>query len=270
MNYGKGMYTLINKGQYHVGLSKASVHEISSSKVFLESGLQESFLLASVPGHTVNVDNVYVSDKLVTVQDYELFIEKSGYVTEAETDGWGWTWDNGWKKEKNISWINPTGTQLDEFYQKQKEFFPVMQVSNNDAVSYCEWYSRERGKKILLPDEKELEIFAGMKAVKKIHADQSVPVDEQSLENYFKKIWEFISHLENFSPVGMLWEWTDSWYTSYPGGEGNKEFGNVYKVLKGGSFFCNAVQRMPQYRFRRCPTARSPFYGFRFAIRNNG
>jgi len=270
MDCGKGMYTFIKEGQYHVGLSNASVHEISSSKVFLESGLKKSFLLASVSEHTINIENLHMSDQLVSVHDFELFIEKSEYVTEAESDGWGWTWDNGWKKEKNISWINPTATLLDKFYQKQKQLFPVMQVSNNDAVAYCNWCSRETGKQIFLPGEHEWEIFAGIKGVKKVHEGESVPVEMQCLENYFQKMWNTISDCDNFHPVGMIWEWTDSWYTCYPGGEANKEFGKVYKVLKGGSFFSNAVQRMPEYRFRRCPTARSPFYGFRVAVRNNG
>lgn len=270
MDYGKGMYTFINEGQYRVGLSKTRVNEISSSKVFLESGLKESFLRASVPGHTVNIENLYMSDKLVSAQDFESFIEKTGYITEAEVDGWGWTWDNGWKKEKNISWMNPTGTILDKFYYKQKALFPVMQVSNNDAVSYCKWCSSKSGKKIELPGEYEWEVFASLKSVKNISEDECVPVEEQCLENYFKKMWNTISHGENSSSIGMIWEWTDSWYVSCPGGDFNSEFGNVYKVLKGGSLFSNAIQRMPQYRFRRCPTARSPFYGFRIAVRNNG
>lgn len=270
MDSGKRMYTFLHEGQYHIGLSNASVHEISSSKVFLESGLKKSFLLPSVPVHTVNIENLYMSDQLVSVKDFELFIEKSGYVTEAERDGWGWTWDYGWKKEKNISWINPTGTLLDKFYQKQKECFPVLQVSNNDAVAYCKWYSCVTGKETSLPGEHEWEVFSGIKSTKKVHEDESFPVDALCLEEYFKKIWNIISDIENIHPVGMIWEWTDSWYASYPGGKINKEFGEVYKVLKGGSFFSNAVQRMPQYRFRRCPTARSPFYGFRIAVRNNG
>jgi hypothetical protein len=40
----------------------------------------------------------------------------------------------------------------------------------------------------------------------------------------------------------------------------------VYKILRGGSLMSLPAQRSREYRFRRCPTARSPFYCFRVAI----
>jgi formylglycine-generating enzyme required for sulfatase activity len=43
---------------------------------------------------------------------------------------------------------------------------------------------------------------------------------------------------------GNVWEWTDSWYTQYPGNTWPSEnYGEMYKVLKGGSFWdCSYYQ----------------------------
>ncbi len=65
--------------------------------------------------------------------------------------------------------------------------------------------------------------------------------------------------------IGLLWEWTDDWYEPYPGGIDMKDYGTVYKVLRGGSILSLPVQRTREFRLRKCPTARSPYYGFRIA-----
>jgi formylglycine-generating enzyme required for sulfatase activity len=43
---------------------------------------------------------------------------------------------------------------------------------------------------------------------------------------------------------GNVWEWTDSWYTAYPGNKvASENYGERYKVLKGGSWFdCSFYQ----------------------------
>ena len=43
---------------------------------------------------------------------------------------------------------------------------------------------------------------------------------------------------------GNVWEWTDSWYTQYPGNTWPSEnYGEMYKVLKGGSWWdCSYYQ----------------------------
>ena len=61
-----------------------------------------------------------------------------------------------------------------------------------------------------------------------------------------------------------------NWFDKYPGGDDNDEFGEVYKILRGGSILSHPVQRTKEFRFRRCPTARSPYYGFRIARGKEG
>ena len=36
--------------------------------------------------------------------------------------------------------------------------------------------------------------------------------------------------------LGLLWEWTLDWYNGYDENIVNKDFGNIYKILRGGSF----------------------------------
>ena len=44
--------------------------------------------------------------------------------------------------------------------------------------------------------------------------------------------------------AGNVWEWTDSWYTQYPGNKWPSEnYGEMYKTLKGGSWWdCSYYQ----------------------------
>ena len=57
-----------------------------------------------------------------------------------------------------------------------------------------------------------------------------------------------------YDMAGNVWEWTDSWYTQYPGNTWPSEnYGEQYKVLKGGSWWdCSYYQCGVR---RRCSTA---------------
>ena len=72
---------------------------------------------------------------------FKAFVEATGYKTEAETAG------------KDGNWRNPGFEQTDEH--------PVVFVSWNDAVAFCEWLSKKEGKTYRLPTEAEWEFCAG-------------------------------------------------------------------------------------------------------------
>jgi iron(II)-dependent oxidoreductase len=73
--------------------------------------------------------------------------------------------------------------------------------------------------------------------------------------------------------LGDVWEWTDSWFSAYPGFESfpYKEyselfFGARYRVLRGGSFATRALVARTTFRNWDFPERRQIFAGFRCAF----
>ncbi len=86
----------------------------------------------------------------ITRGQFAIFTRDSGYKTDAETDGNAWDFPGGkWTKVPQASWRNPGFGQTDDD--------PVVNVSWNDAVIFCNWLSRKENKTYRLPTEAEWE-----------------------------------------------------------------------------------------------------------------
>ena len=83
---------------------------------------------------------------------FAAFVQAAGYKTEAERGGGAFVFTgNGWEKKGDASWGNPYYTQTDSH--------PVVCVSWNDAVAFCQWLSQDAqlGLTCRLPTEAEWE-----------------------------------------------------------------------------------------------------------------
>ena len=135
-------------------------------------------------------------------------------------------------------------------YPEGKVDHPVVQVSWNDAHTYCEW----AGKR--LPTDIEWE-----KAARGTDGRDYPWGDEFDVTKVNSPVrWKSLNIEGDTMPVGSLeagkspyglydmsgnvWEWTDSWYTQYPGNTWPSEnYGELYKTLKGGSWWdCSYYQ----------------------------
>src|SRR5262249_3379966 len=128
-----------------------------------EEGRQED----ESPAHEVRISkSFYLGKYEVTRGQFRVFVEATGYKTEAEMDGWGAfgydekdksirgpTYDyekQGFKGIKTkFSWLDPGFAQTDEH--------PVVNVSWNDAKKFCEWLSQKEKVTYRLPTEAEWE-----------------------------------------------------------------------------------------------------------------
>jgi formylglycine-generating enzyme required for sulfatase activity len=107
------------------------------------------------PQHRVRIAKpFYMGIHEVTIGQFRQFVADTGYKTDAEKGrnpgAWGWNPD---KKEfdfkEKYSWRNAGFEQTDEH--------PVVNVSWNDAVAFCEWLSKKEGKSYRLPTEAQWE-----------------------------------------------------------------------------------------------------------------
>jgi formylglycine-generating enzyme required for sulfatase activity len=105
------------------------------------------------PEHRVRITRPFYLGKYhVTRGEFRQFVADTGYKTDAEKDGkggFGIDEKGHWNQKPEYTWRNPGFTQTDEH--------PVVDVSWNDAVAFCQWLSRKEGKTYRLPTEAEWE-----------------------------------------------------------------------------------------------------------------
>jgi formylglycine-generating enzyme required for sulfatase activity len=110
------------------------------------------------PVHRVTVSTFWMARYETTVGEFEAFIDATGYQTDAEKDGGSYAWNGKWVKLsfRSENWRNGANGGL-----QTNKLHPVVNVSHNDAVAYCEWLSRKTGQSYRLPTEAEWEYAAG-------------------------------------------------------------------------------------------------------------
>jgi formylglycine-generating enzyme required for sulfatase activity len=257
-------YLYFPDGSCEIGIDSAEVDGIVS--MIDGRKIKKEFISASSPVIKIKYNNFYIKKKLITTEEFKKFIQVTSYVTEAEKDGWGWVWNNNkWQKEINVSWKKPFIGENIDYNSIYDENFPVMQVTWNDAAEYTKWLSLETGETVRLPYEYEWEIlgnYAGLPTMKSLFSDNNSKI--KSDIDFVETLKYNIENSEY--QLGLLWEWTMNWYDGYDISVSNKDFGRVYKTLRGGSLLSENIQKSKEFRFRRCPTARSPYYGFRIVF----
>jgi formylglycine-generating enzyme len=72
----------------------------------------------------------------VTVGEFAAFTRATGYVTEAESRGFGMIYERGWTERTGVSWREPAGPGSGLV---GREDHPVVNVSWNDAAAYAQW-----------------------------------------------------------------------------------------------------------------------------------
>jgi len=89
----------------------------------------------------------------VTRGQFAAFVEATGYLTQAEREGWAFAWDGRiWDKVDGASWKKVGFEQTDDH--------PVVCVSFDDTIAFCRWLTEKTGHKILLPTEAQYEYAA--------------------------------------------------------------------------------------------------------------
>lgn len=175
------------------------------------------------PAQTIDLPAFEIDKFEVTNDDFALFVEATGYQTFAEVQGASQDWRN---------------------YAEGKGNHPVVKVTWNDAVAFCEW----AGKR--LPTEQEWEKAA------RGDDGRSYPWGndfDATLANVKDTGLRGTTAVGSFpggaSPYGVediagnVWEWTATWFQAYPNSTtDNPYFGERFRVTRGGAWFEEAPQ----------------------------
>ncbi|MHB2017005.1 MAG: formylglycine-generating enzyme family protein [Candidatus Xenobia bacterium] len=213
----------------------------------------------------MQVEDFYIDPNPVTNREFLQFVEETGYLTEAEELGKGWIWVNEWREVEGANWRYPTGptSTIDDRLEH-----PVVLVSWNDAQAYCQW----AGKR--LPSEAEWEKSArGADARRwpwgndwdknRLNSGEAGPGTTTKVGAY----QEGRSPFGCFDMAGNVWEWVNDCYKPYPGNQAKDEdFGEKYRVLRGGSWDSFGHNARCANRTRNLPRACVNVNGFRCAV----
>jgi formylglycine-generating enzyme len=209
----------------------------------------ENFYLEERPVHEVSVDGFWMDRYTVTNEQFERFVDATGYVTLAErplnaADFPGAplenlvpgsmlfhktvgavdlrNYANWWVWAPGTSWCHPfgPGSSLDGIEQH-----PVVHVAYEDAEAYARWAGKE------LPTEAEWEFAAcgGLDGKKFTWGDEHFPGGKAMANSWQGEFpWEnlLLDGYEGTSPVGSfppngyglydmagnVWEWTCDWF----------------------------------------------------------
>lgn len=224
-----------------------------------------------VPLHPVSLSAFSIDATSVTNEAFDAFIEATGYRTEAEQFGYSAVFHLAvtapdddilgappqtpwWRGVRGAHWRRPggAGSSIDDLADH-----PVVHVSWNDAVAYCDWAGRR------LPTEAEWEYAArgGIAGAKYPWGDDEVDAGgwrANIFQGHFPTLntaedgWATTAPARTFvpngyglwQPVGNVWEWcADRFDASYyavsaasdPAGPAEGDA----RVLRGGSYLCH-------------------------------
>lgn len=250
---------LLPGGRFEMGSPPAGAHQAIHNRAETTGAPDPAHEIYEDEGpvHEVALSPFFIDLHEVTNAEFALFVQATGYKTDAERKGASWVFRQGardWELIRGADWRHPLGPE-DSIADRMNH--PVVHVSWNDALAYCRW----AGKR--LPTEAEWEY-----AARAGHRGQTYPWGNELkpggklMANFWQGHWPDRNLLEDgyyytapvcsFPPndfglcdmVGNVWEWTADWYAEdyyahspvvNPQGPSSGEM----RVARGGSWFCS-------------------------------
>ena len=236
--------------------------------------------------HQVKVSDFYMSKYPITVAQFETFILESHYQTEADKGGGSYIFSGRkWKMKSGVNW------RCDVNGNKQKDkLHPVIHVSWNDAVEYCQWLSKKKNVTVRLPTEAEWEYACRAGTLTPFHTGENLTTDQANYHGeYPYKNYPKGKFIGNTTPVGSyppnawglcdmhgnVWEWCQDWWGEDYYEECKKQ-GIVEnptgpnsgspRVIRGGCWFSNARYCRSAARADDSPGDRGGNVGFRLVF----
>ncbi len=141
-------FALIPAGEFEMGSDEDAISVLRRFDYVSADEIADSY-----PLHKVRISNsYYMGVHEVTLGQFLKFYHDANYQVECERDGnggWGWTDDGSRQSRSYVPWSWGFSGQTMEH--------PVVNVTWNDAIAFCEWLSKKEGVTYRLPTEAEWE-----------------------------------------------------------------------------------------------------------------
>ena len=255
---------------------------------FLMGSLEDEGSFDEHPQHKVYLDAFYMDKYEVTNVQFKEFVDKTGYVTDAERSGVGEVWNpaelGGMKRGfyRGPNWRQPHVWQEGRPHPDSWESdvdrmnYPVTQVSWNDAQAYAKCMSKR------LPTEAEWEKAARGTDGRKFPWGDVFNLDIKGITTHtnvasmdMAPVGSFatgISPYGIFNMAGNVQEWVADWYASdyYIHSQKNNPKGpdtGKFRVIRGASWRqTDGDYARNSSRSYNSPGRSSNFIGFRCAV----
>ena len=275
---------LIPAGEFYMGSTPMEIGRMRR----IDPTFKKEWEQEEQPQHHVRIGRPFsISAHEITKGEFAQFVRATSYLTDAKRDGKGGCGFDAvtgeFKQDPIYDWQN-TG-----FPQTDRD--PVVNVSWNDAIAFCEWMSRREKAIYRLPTEAEWEYCcrAGTTTPFSCGDDpealaSTANVADATLKQKFRS-WTAIAARDGFAftaPVGSfqanafglfdmhgnVWEWCHDWYAKgyYAKSAENDPQGplrGTVRVFRGGSWYDAAALCRSTFRNWDVPTYRDYFLGFR-------
>jgi formylglycine-generating enzyme required for sulfatase activity len=243
------------------------------------------------PRHRVRITRSFFLGKFeVTVGQYRRFVEDTGYRTEPETDGkGGWGYNPQLRKcegrKVQYSWRNTGFAQSDNH--------PVVNVTWNDSVRFCEWLSRKEGVTYRLPTEAEWEYscragtttryhngddpdllpevgrVSNPKGLKTFPHIQEMEIPAVGPDSFTVPVGRYKSNAFGLHDMhGNAWEWCSDWqdddyYARSPVDDPQGPEHGTVRARRGGGWNTFPIWARASFRNYNTPVSRTCNLGFR-------
>ena len=245
----------------------------------LYMGSQEDDELADAdefPQHEVRLTHPFwISSTEVTFDQFARFVEETGYITDAE---------------KRMASLTPLGramagmagqplTTWKEPGFAQEANHPVVNVSWNDAMQFCDWLRSQHHRNFRLPTEAEWEYACRAGTTSRFHfGDESkllpqhdcvAPLEAGSQPTFTRPVREFPPNAFGlYGMHGNVSEWCADWYSAelYHNNDEVDPIGpdaGEFRVRRGGAFNLPPEDCRSADRNGGRPDGMHPFLGFR-------
>ena len=285
-------------------LAVAVVHDevaLPGGTFSMGDGFAEGYVAdGETPVHSVTVNPFRIDRACVTNAQFATFVDATRYVTDAETFGnsavfitavlaepddvlghFGALW---WLAVRGAAWGHPFGpaSGVDKMADH-----PVVHVSHNDALAYCQWAGRR------LPTEAEWEYAArGGRIGQRFPWGDELEADGHHHANVWQGHfpqhnsgadgWLATAPVRAYAPndfglyqmIGNVWEWCADWfdrdwYERSPSANPEGPASGDARVTRGGSYLCHdsyCSRYRVAARSSNTPDSSAGNIGFRTAV----
>jgi formylglycine-generating enzyme len=290
--------TLIPAGEFMMGSSEsAEATAAFFNKTYGKDLVQADYFKDENPQHRVRITKpFYLGTYHVTLGQFRQFVADTGYKTNAENpdvEKGEKPGAYGWDPDKKASVFNETYSWRNAGFEQTEEH-PVICVSWNDAMAFCNWLSKKEGQTYRLPTEAEWEYACRAGTTTRYYSgdDPETLADVGNVADATAKaklpdwIWTikasdgyvFTAPVGKFKPNafglynmhGNAWQWCSDWYdveyyAKSPIDDPTGLDSGDDRVLRGGSWHSGPYDSRSASRYWDSPDRRYFDSGFRVA-----